>query len=162
KLLRADATALAMKVAPGIKDTFPVKLTAPAGCPKLVSRIVHGIDNKGSSPSWLRERLRRAGLRAISPVVDVTNYVLLELGQPRPASALPKRSGQLEARLATDGEQITLLDGKEIRLTTDVLVIADNQGSVGMAGVMGGARTMCGSDTVDVLFEAAFFAPAAI
>jgi phenylalanyl-tRNA synthetase beta chain len=162
KPLRADAVALTMKVAPTIKDTFPVKLTAAAGCPKLVSRVVRGIDNSGSSPSWLRERLRRAGLRAISPVVDVTNYVLLELGQPMHAYDLARLSGQLEARQAADGEQITLLDGKEIRLTTDVLVIADNQGSVGMAGVMGGARTMCGAGTVDVLFEAAFFAPAAI
>src|SRR5689334_1431498 len=160
--LRSDATALAMKMAPGLKDTFPVKLTAPAGCPKLVSRVVRGINNGGTSPSWLRERLRRAGLRAISPVVDVTNYVLLELGQPMHAYDLAKLSGQLEARLAADGEEITLLDGKEIKLTTDVLVIADNQGSVGMAGVMGGARTMCGTGTVDVLFEAAFFAPAAI
>ena len=162
KQLRSDAVALTMKVAPTIKDTFQVKLSAPAGCPKLVSRVIRGINNTGTSPSWLRERLRRAGLRAISPVVDVTNYVLLELGQPMHAYDLAKLSGQLEARQAADGEEITLLDGKEIRLTTDVLVIADNQGSVGMAGVMGGARTMCGTETVDVLFEAAFFTPAAI
>jgi phenylalanyl-tRNA synthetase beta chain len=160
--LRSDAVALSMKVAPTVKDTFPVKLTAPAACPKLVSRVVRGIDNRGSSPTWLRERLRRAGLRAISPVVDVTNYVLLELGQPMHAYDLAKLSGHLEARLATDAEPITLLDGKDIRLTNDVLVIADGQGPVGMAGVMGGARTMCGADTVDVLFEAAFFTPAAI
>jgi phenylalanyl-tRNA synthetase beta chain len=162
KPLRADAVALSMRVAPAIKDTFPVKLTAPAGCPKLVSRVVRGIDNTGTSPTWLRERLRRAGLRPISPVVDVTNYVLLELGQPMHAYDLAKLSGRLEARQAAEGEPLTLLDGKEIRLATDVLVIADEQGPVGMAGVMGGARTMCGSDTVDVLFEAAFFAPAGI
>ncbi|HTU64318.1 MAG TPA: phenylalanine--tRNA ligase subunit beta [Steroidobacteraceae bacterium] len=162
RTLRTDAVALSMKVAPAIKDTFPVKLAASAACPKLVSRVVRGIDNTGSSPSWLRERLRRAGLRAISPVVDVTNYVLLELGQPMHAYDLAKLSGGLEARLAADGEKITLLDGKEIGLTTDVLVIADEKGSVGMAGVMGGERTMCGAGTVDVLFEAAFFAPAAI
>jgi phenylalanyl-tRNA synthetase beta chain len=162
KPLRADAVALSMKVAPGLKDTFPVKLTAPAGCPKLVSRVVRGINNRGSSPMWLRERLRRAGLRAISPVVDVTNYVLLEFGQPMHAYDLGKLQGGLEARPATADEPITLLDGKEIRLTTDVLVIADSEGAVGMAGVMGGARTMCGAETVDVLFEAAFFAPAAI
>jgi phenylalanyl-tRNA synthetase beta chain len=162
KPLRADAVALSMRVAPAIKDTFPVKLTAPAGCPKLVSRVVRGIDNTGASPTWLRERLRRAGLRPISPVVDVTNYVLLELGQPMHAYDLAKLSGRLEARQAAEGEPLTLLDGKEIRLATDVLVIADEQGPVGMAGVMGGARTMCGSDTVDVLFEAAFFAPAGI
>jgi phenylalanyl-tRNA synthetase beta chain len=137
-------------------------LSNPAGCPKLVSRVVRGIDNQRASPLWLRERLRRAGLRAISPVVDVTNYVLLELGQPMHAYDLRKLEGGLDARLATDGEKITLLDGKEISLTPDVLVIADSKGPVGLAGVMGGARTACSADTADVLFEAAFFAPPAI
>src|SRR5690349_16725146 len=145
-----------------IQDTHPVKLTTPAGCPKLASRIVRGIDNKRSSPLWLRERLRRAGVRPISPVVDVTQYVMLEYGQPMHAYDLGKLKGGIEARLARAGEKITLLDGKEIDLATDVLVIADNDGAVGMAGVMGGARTMCSADTVDVLFEAAFFMPAAI
>ncbi|HEU5134311.1 MAG TPA: phenylalanine--tRNA ligase subunit beta [Steroidobacteraceae bacterium] len=143
-------------------SAFPVKLSAPAACPKLVSRVVRGINNRGVSPQWLRERLRRAGLRAISPVVDVTNYVLLELGQPMHAYDLAKLKGGLDARLATEGEKITLLDGKEINLTTDVLVISDSEGAVGMAGVMGGLRTACTDTTVDVLFEAAFFTPSAI
>jgi phenylalanyl-tRNA synthetase beta chain len=138
------------------------RLSHPAGCPKLATRVVRGIDNRRQSPTWLRERLRRAGLRPISPVVDVTQYVMLELGQPMHAYDLAKLKGGLDARLARDGEKITLLDGKEISLTTDVLVIADSEGAVGMAGVMGGERTMCGADTVDVLFEAAFFTPAAI
>jgi len=143
-------------------ETFPVKLTADDACPKLVSRVIRGVDNRGSSPLWLRERLRRAGLRAISPVVDVTNYVLLELGQPMHAYDLGKLKGELNARLAIPDEPITLLDGKEIRLSPDVLVIADAEGPVGMAGVMGGARTACTAGTADVLFEAAFFTPAAI
>jgi phenylalanyl-tRNA synthetase beta chain len=143
-------------------DRVETKLSHATGCPKLVSRVVRGIDNKRQSPLWLRERLRRAGVRPISPSVDVTQYVMLELGQPMHAYDLGKLKGGLNARLATGGEKITLLDGKEIELTTDVLVIADDEGAVGMAGVMGGARTMCGADTVDVLFEAAFFAPAAI
>jgi phenylalanyl-tRNA synthetase beta chain len=154
--------AFASKAEATIADTVAVKLTHPAGCPKLVSRVVRGIDNKQQSPDWIRERLRRAGLRSISPVVDVTQYVMLELGQPMHAYDLGKLKGGLDARLAADGEQITLLDGKEIQLTTDVLVIADSDGAVGMAGVMGGARTMCDADTVDVLFEAAFFTPSAI
>ena len=104
---------------------------------------MRGINNQGASPLWLRERLRRAGLRPISPVVDVTNYVLLELGQPMHAYDLAKLKGGLDARLAKADEPITLLDGKEIELTTDVLVIADAEGPVGMAGVMGGARTAC-------------------
>jgi phenylalanyl-tRNA synthetase beta chain len=148
--------------APSLGTSPGTTLSYSAGCPKLVSRVIRGIDNRGQSPMWLRERLRRAGLRAISPVVDVTNYVLLELGQPMHAYDLGKLRGGLDARLANDGEQITLLDGKEIKLTTDVLVIADADGAVGMAGVMGGARTMCDMATVDVLFEAAFFTPAAI
>jgi phenylalanyl-tRNA synthetase beta chain len=154
--------ALTGKTAASLADTFSVKLTHPAGCPKLASRVVRGIDNHAPSPVWLRERLRRAGLRPISPIVDVTQYVMLELGQPMHAYDLAKLKGGLDARLARDGEKITLLDGKEIALTTDVLVIADAEGAVGMAGVMGGARTMCGAETVDVLFEAAFFAPPAI
>jgi phenylalanyl-tRNA synthetase beta chain len=145
-----------------IQATFPVRLAAPAACPKLVSRIVRGIDNTRQSPLWLRERLRRAGVRAISPVVDVTQYVMLELGQPMHAYDLAKLKGGIEARAARDQEKLTLLDGKEVELTTDVLVIADHDGAVGMAGVMGGARTMCSANTVDVLFEAAFFTPAAI
>jgi len=124
--------------------------------------VVRGIDNTRTSPLWLRERLRRAGVRAISPVVDVTQYVMLELGQPMHAYDLGKLKGGLDARQARAGEKITLLDGKEVELATDVLVIADNDGAVGMAGVMGGARTMCSAGTVDVLFEAAFFTPAAI
>jgi phenylalanyl-tRNA synthetase beta chain len=143
-------------------DRVPTKLTHPAACPKLVSRVVRGIDNKRQSPLWLRERLRRAGVRPISPSVDVTQFVMLELGQPLHAYDLAKLKGGLNARLAADGEEITLLDGKEIKLTTDVLVIADSDGAVGMAGVMGGARTMCDSNTMDVLFEAAFLTPAAI
>ncbi|MDF3021503.1 MAG: pheT, partial [Steroidobacteraceae bacterium] len=157
-----EAAGAAKQVAEALKDTIPVKLSAPAGCPKLACRVVRGIDNTRPSPLWLRERLRRAGVRPISPVVDVTQYVMLELGQPMHAYDLGKLKGGLEARQATGGEKITLLDGKEIELAADVLVIADDEGAVGMAGVMGGARTMCSADTVDILFEAAFFAPAAI
>jgi phenylalanyl-tRNA synthetase beta chain len=144
------------------KETFPVALRHPAGCPKLVSRVVRGIDNTRSSPAWLRERLRRAGLRSISPVVDITQYVMLELGQPMHAYDLARLEGGLEARWANHDEKTTLLDGKEIALATDVLVIADANGPVGLAGVMGGLASSCTSDTRDILFEAAFFQPAAV
>jgi len=143
-------------------ETFPVTLRHPAGCPKLVSRVVRGIDNQRASPAWLRERLRRAGLRAISPVVDITQYVMLELGQPMHAYDLAKLKGGLEARLAHRDEKTTLLDGKEITLADDVLVIADANGPVGMAGVMGGLASSCTAETTDILFEAAFFQPAAV
>jgi phenylalanyl-tRNA synthetase beta chain len=145
-----------------LRDTFPVKLTAPEGCPKFTCRIVRGIDNTRPSPTWLRERLRRAGLRPISPVVDITQYVMLELGQPMHAYDLGKLAGGLEARFASPGEKATLLDGKEISLTGDVLVIADQKGPVGLAGVMGGLASSCTAETTDVLFEAAFFTPSAV
>ncbi len=148
--------------AQALQETYSVKLTAPAGCPKFTCRVVRGIDNTRPSPAWLRERLRRAGLRPISPVVDVTQYVMLELGQPMHAYDLGKLSGGLEARWAKAGEKTTLLDGKEITLADDVLVIADAKGAVGMAGVMGGLASSCTSETTDILFEAAFFTPAAV
>jgi phenylalanyl-tRNA synthetase beta chain len=143
-------------------ETFPVTLRHPAACPKLVSRVVRGIDNRAPSPSWLRERLRRVGLRPISPVVDVTQYVMLELGQPMHAYDLGKLKGGLEARWARHEEKTTLLDGKEITLGADVLVIADANGPVGLAGVMGGLASSCTPETTDILFEAAFFTPSAV
>jgi phenylalanyl-tRNA synthetase beta chain len=152
----------AASVTETVPDRFPTKLTAPDGCSKFTSRVIRGIDNKRSSPAWLRERLRRAGLRPISPVVDVTNYVMLELGQPMHAYDLGKLRGGLEARFATDNEPITLLDGKEIRLTADCVVIADADGAVGFGGIMGGLRSSCTADTTDVLLEANFFPSSAI
>jgi phenylalanyl-tRNA synthetase beta chain len=147
---------------PATSETFPVTLREPASCPKLVSRVVRGIDNQRPSPPWLRERLRRAGLRPISPVVDITQYVMLELGQPMHAYDLARLKGGLEARWAHRDEKVTLLDGKEITLGADVLVIADANGPVGMAGVMGGLASSCTAGTTDILFEAAFFQPAAV
>lgn len=145
-----------------LQETHPVKLSAPQGCPKFTCLIIRGIDNTRASPSWLRERLRRAGLRPISPVVDVTQYVMLELGQPMHAYDLDKLQGGLEARWAKAGEKTTLLDGKEIELAPDVLVIADGNGPVGLAGVMGGLASSCTTATTNVLLEAAFFSPAAV
>jgi phenylalanyl-tRNA synthetase beta chain len=149
-------------VPPTLKDTYPVKLSAPEGCPKFTCCVVRGINNKLASPQWLRERLRRAGLRPISPVVDITQYVMLEYGQPMHAYDLKKLKGGLEARYATADEPITLLDGKELKLSPDVVVIADQSGPVGMGGVMGGLPSSCTPESTDILFEAAYFPPAAI
>ncbi len=126
-----------------LTDTFPAKLSAPEGCSKFTCRVLRGINNKTQSPLWLRERLRRAGLRPISPVVDITQYVMLELGQPMHAYDLAKLKGGLEARFARADELITLLDGKQIKLSPDVVVIADHDGAVGMGGVMGGLASSC-------------------
>jgi phenylalanyl-tRNA synthetase beta chain len=148
--------------APVIADIMPVRLDAPQGCPRFAGCIVRGIDNRVSSSEFLRERLRRAGVRSISPAVDVTNYVMLELGQPMHAYDLGKLKGGLMARMARAAEPLTLLDGKAITLQPDMLVIADEAGAVGLAGIMGGVRTAVGPETTEIFFEAAFFAPEAI
>ena len=149
-------------VAAGNNDRFPVYLDAPAACPTFVGCVVRGINNRAQTPLKIRERLRRAGVRSISPVVDVTNYVMLELGQPMHAYDLNKLHGEIRVRLAREGEKIKLLDGKTIDLAPDVLLITDQEGPIGLAGIMGGERTEISADTVDVLFEVAYFPPEAI
>lgn len=150
------------KVAPTIADTWPVTRAAPAACPRFVSRVIRGIDNRGATPIEVRERLRRAGLRSISPVVDITNYVLLETGQPMHAYDRAHLRGGIAVRLARAGEPLQLLDGSDVTLAADMLVIADEAGPMGLAGVMGGARTAVSAETVDVVLEVAWFAPQAI
>ncbi len=145
-----------------LSDSQVVRLEAVAACPKFVGRIVRGIDNTHSTPIWLRERLRRAGVRSISPAVDVTNYVLLELGQPMHAYDLAKVSGAIVARMAKPAEALTLLDGREATLDPDMVVIADDAGAVGVAGIMGGERTSVSAGTRDVFLEVAWFAPDSI
>jgi phenylalanyl-tRNA synthetase beta chain len=144
------------------EDRFPVYLDAPAACPTFAGCVIRGVNNRASTPLLIRERLRRAGVRSISPVVDVTNYVMLELGQPMHAYDLAKRQGEIRVRTAHAGEKITLLDGKTIEVTPDVLFITDKEGPVGLAGIMGGQRTSVSADTTDVFFESAYFAPDAI
>ena len=148
--------------APTIDNVFPVTLTAAAECPRFAGRVVRGIATDRKSPLWLRERLRRAGLRAIHPVVDITNYVMLELGQPLHAYDLGKLTAGIDVRLASAGESLVLLDGKELQLEPDVLVIADGRGPVGLAGIMGGQSTAVTAASDTVFFEAAYFAPQAI
>jgi phenylalanyl-tRNA synthetase beta chain len=146
----------------GSAERLAVRLADAAGCPRFAGCVVRGIDNRAPSPVWLRERLRRAGLRCISPVVDVTNYVMLETGQPMHAYDLAKLNGGLTVRLGTQDEPLTLLDGKDIKVDADMLVVADETGAVGLGGVMGGARTAVSADTRDIFFEAAYFTAAAI
>jgi phenylalanyl-tRNA synthetase beta chain len=141
---------------------FPVYLDAPAVCPTFVGCVVRGVNNRATTPLPIRERLRRAGVRSISPVVDVTNYIMLELGQPMHAYDLGKLRGEIRVRMADEGEQITLLDGKTIQVAADVLLITDREGPVGLAGIMGGERTSVTAETVDVFFEVAYFPPEAL
>ncbi len=135
---------------------------APAAAPRFLTRRISGVNNRGTTPLWLQERLRRAGLRSINPVVDVTNFVLLELGQPMHAYDASRVQGALTVRMARAGEQLQLLDERGVELTADVLLIADDSGPIAMAGVMGGQSTAITSAVTDVLLEVAFFTPAAI
>ncbi len=146
----------------GIDATFGVELENAYACPRFAGRVIRGLEPASRSPDWMQERLRRAGLRPIHPVVDVTNYVMLELGQPLHAYSLDKLSGRIIVRSAKAGEPLVLLDGSEVRLDEETLVIADESGAIGLAGIMGGAGTAVDEDTEHVFLESAFFAPEGI
>lgn len=141
---------------------FPVTLAAPAACPVFASRVIRGVRVGAASPAWLRERLRRVGINSISAIVDITNYVMMDLGQPMHAYDLARLSEGLWVRPALGGERLILLDDKEYTLEPEHLVIADAHGAVGLAGIMGGRRTAIADSTTDVLLEAAHFTPEAI
>ena len=145
-----------------IDATFPIALEAGSSCPRFAGRVVRGLARGARTPLWMRERLRRAGVRPLQPIVDVTNYVMLELGQPLHAYDFAKLDARIEVRLARAAEKLTLLDGREVALAPDMLVIADGRGPVGLAGIMGGKSTAVGDTTDTVFLESAFFAPAAI
>jgi len=140
-----------------IDNRQAVELVFPEGCPVFAGRVIRNIDARSTSPMWMVERLRRAGLRAIHPVVDVTNYVMLELGQPLHAYDLALVKGSIRPRLSRRGERLTLLDEKEIALDDRTMVITDDSGVIGVAGIMGGLGTAVSEKTVDVFFEAAFW-----
>ena len=162
-LFRAPVQSPAINaVAATINDTFPVSLSAAAACSRYVGRIIRNIDISRPSPAWLQDKLARAGLRSIDAVVDVTNYVLVELGQPMHAFDLNKLSGAIDVRLAKQDEAITLLDGQDIKLNADTLVIADEKAALAIAGVMGGKASAVSETTRDLFLESAFFNPLAI
>ncbi|MEO1037340.1 MAG: phenylalanine--tRNA ligase subunit beta [Pseudomonadota bacterium] len=143
-----------------VDTTLAVDLAAPETCTRFASRVITGIATDAQSPRWLVERLERAGLRAIHPVVDITNFVMLELGQPLHAYDMDKIDGSLIVRRAQDGEACVLLDEKEVALDDSVVVVADQSGPLGLAGIMGGLSSAVTADTTNVLFEAAFWTPA--
>lgn len=146
-------------VAITIEDTFAVEVTAPASCPKYLGRVIKGVDLSATTPLWMSEKLRRSGLRSIDPVVDVTNYILLEMGQPMHAFDLAKLDSKIVVRKAKADEDLTLLDGQELKLREDTLVIADANKALAIAGVMGGEHSGVSADTQDIFLECAFFAP---
>lgn len=145
-----------------IKDTFPLTVDAPEQCPRYLGRIVKGVDPSRPTPLWMQERLRRAGIRPHDCVVDITNYVLLELGQPMHAFDLDKLQGGVRVRMAKPGEEIVLLDGQKLSLTGDTLLIADDAGPIALAGIMGGEHSSVSDSTRNVFLESAFFAPLAV
>ncbi len=149
-------------VAAVIEDCFPIAIEAGEACPRYVGRVIRGIDITATTPVWMVERLRRGGIRSIDPVVDVTNYVMLELGQPLHAFDLATLNAGIRVRMADAGEIITLLDGQQCTLNADTLLIADHQGPLAMAGIMGGEGSGVGEQTRDIFLESAFFAPLAI
>ncbi len=141
------------------EDTHPVRLSSSSACARYVGRVIKDVDMHTDSPIWMSERLRRSGVRSINPAVDVTNYVMLELGQPMHAFDLDKIQGEIQVRLAASGEKLTLLDNREVTLTGDTTVIADDSGAIGIAGIMGGASTAVDLDTKNIFLEAALFLP---
>ena len=144
-----------------INDAVKVTLDAPNACARYVGRVIRGLDLSQPTPQWMQEKLRRSGVRSLGPAVDVTNYVLLELGQPMHAFDLAKIDGDIVVRMARD-EKLKLLDDSEVVVDSETLVIADQTKPLAMAGIMGGDESAVGDDTTDILFESAWFNPLAI
>ncbi len=155
KLTKPD---MAMVDAEG-NATFAVEIEAKDACSQYLGRVIKGVNAQAETPMWMRERLRRSGIRSLGPIIDITNYVMLELGQPMHAFDLAKLDGKINIRYANDNEKITLLDGKVLKLDTNTLVIADNKMPLALAGIMGGEHSGVSEQTVDLFLESAFFKP---
>lgn len=145
-----------------IADKVEIQLQAPDACPRYLLRVIKNVNVKATSPMWLQEKLRRCDIRSIDPVVDVTNYILLELGQPMHAFDADKVAQPVQVRLAKTGEELVLLDGSTAKLKENTLLIADQNGPLAMAGIFGGQASGVNTETKDIILEAAFFAPLAI
>ena len=149
-------------VAPTIDDRRAIVLDAPEACPRYCGRILRGVDAKAPSPEWMKQRLLRSGVRSISALVDVTNYVMLELGQPLHAFDNARLTGAIHVRYPRHGEQVLLLNEQTVTPAADTLLIADEARALALAGIMGGEESGITLDTTDVFLESAFFAPNAI
>ncbi|NQD92622.1 phenylalanine--tRNA ligase subunit beta [Pseudomonas sp. CrR25] len=146
----------------GHDEVRPVEVLATQACPRYLGRVVRNVDLSRPTPLWMVERLRRADVRSIDAAVDVTNYVMLELGQPMHAFDLAEINGGIRVRMAEEGERLVLLDGQEVSLRADTLVIADHQRALAIAGVMGGEHSGVSGKTRDLFLESAFFDTIAI
>jgi len=145
-----------------INDAFNVTVTATEACPRYMGRIIRDVNVNAPTPLWMVEKLRRSGVRSLGPAVDVTNYVMLELGQPMHAFDLDALQGGIQVRMAALGEKISLLDGKEITAVEGTLIIADEAKPLALAGVMGGEGSGVGGNTQHLFLEAAHFNPLSI
>ncbi|HEX4927461.1 MAG TPA: phenylalanine--tRNA ligase subunit beta [Burkholderiales bacterium] len=145
-----------------IAARHPVKISAPEGCGRFAGRVIRNVDATAPSPTWMRQRLERAGQRSISALVDVTNYVMLELGRPLHVYDLDKLKGAIDVRWGRPGEKVLLLNGQEVEVDASVLCITDDSGVTGLAGIMGGESTKADEKTKNVFLESAFFYPDAI
>ncbi|MCE9787055.1 phenylalanine--tRNA ligase subunit beta [Shewanella chilikensis] len=142
--------------------TIEIEVANPEACPRYLGRVISNVNVKAQTPDWMVEKLRRSGIRSIDPIVDITNYVLVEFGQPMHAFDLDKIDGGIKVRLGNGEEKLTLLDGNEITVPADTLVIADNSQALALAGVFGGEASGVSEQTRDIMLECAFFAPLAI
>lgn len=157
-LYDAVVTRPQVAVVPAVHDeVLPVDVIASAACPRYLGRVIRNVDLSRPTPLWMVERLRRSDVRSIDAVVDITNYVMLELGQPLHAFDLAEINGGIRVRMAEEGEKLVLLDGQEVSLRADTLVIADHQRALAIAGVMGGEHSGVSATTRDIFLESAFF-----
>ncbi|GAA0202327.1 phenylalanine--tRNA ligase subunit beta [Kangiella japonica] len=157
-LTQTDVTPVSPKaVAAEVSDKLDIKLSAPQACPRYLGRVIKGINPQAQTPQWMVQKIERSGVRSIDPVVDVTNYVLLELGHPMHAFDLAKIDGSIDVRMAKDNEKLTLLDGQEVELSSDTLMIADDSKALAIAGVMGGEHSGVSAETKDIFLESAYF-----
>jgi phenylalanyl-tRNA synthetase beta chain len=144
------------------QDTFAVSVSATQACPRYTGRVIRDVNTQATTPLWMVEKLRRAGIRSLGPCVDVTNYVMIELGQPMHAFDLGVLKGGIQVRMANIGEKVTLLDGKEIKATENTLIIADEDKALALAGIMGAENSGVSNSTQHIFLESAHFNPLAI
>ena len=150
------------RVIPEIDEKKTIQLQVPDACPRYCGRIIKNINSQSKTPLWMRERLRRSGIRSIHPIVDVTNYVMLELGQPLHAFDCNKLKGDILVRYSSDKETLELLDGQHVTLKENVLVIADSEQPLAIAGVIGGRASAVDENSTDIFLESAYFHPVTI
>jgi phenylalanyl-tRNA synthetase beta chain len=149
-------------IPPKSKATQPVRISAPEGCGRFAGRVIRNVNAAAPTPEWMKQRLERAGQRSISALVDVTNYVMLELGRPLHVYDLDKLRGPIDVRWGRKGEKVLLLNEQTVAVDEKVLCITDDSGVIGLAGIMGGDSTKADERTRNVFLESAFFHPAAI